>query len=215
MRSTSLLTLAAGAALLLAAPVPGVMPALAQMRTSTVVKHYAISGHSERALLADMRRRGPRVKGRPALASTRLSAQYSARLAGRPGICRVRDFRLRATFTMRLPVLRKPGALRRGAKRRWPGFAARLRRHERRHIAIWKGCLAQVDRELRRLSAATCGGLKQRMRARYRRIMEACSRKHDAFDAREHHVARNLPFIRAAIRESRRGYQAPARTGRD
>ena len=183
--------------------------AQAQLSTSVVVRKYVISGKTERALLMDMRRKGPRVQGHPALASTKLAAHYSARLEGRAGRCRVRSFRLQATFTMQLPRLERPRGLARGTRKRWPGFLARLRRHENRHISIWRGCLKQADRELQRLTAPSCLALKRRMKERYRRIMRVCDRRHDAFDAKEHHVARSLPFIRAALGEMRRGYRAP------
>ncbi len=187
----------------------GATTAHARLGTTTVVKRYVISGRTERALLMDMRRKGPRVQGHPALASTKLAAHYAARLERRAGTCRVRDFRLEATFTMQLPRLKRQRGLARGTRKRWPAFLARLRRHENRHISIWRGCLKQADRELQRLSARSCLSLKRKMKERYRQIMKACDRKHDAFDAHEHHVARNLPFIRAAIREMRRGYRLP------
>ena len=177
--------------------------ALAQLSTTRVERQYAVSGRNERALLADMRRRGPRVGGRPALASTRMEARYSARLHRAAARCRVRDFRLRARFIVTLPRLRRPRLLRASARKRWPGFLARLRRHEGRHITIWTACLKQVDRELRRMSAPDCGVLKRHMESAYRRIMRACNRRHDRFDSREHHVSRKLPFIRAAIRQGR------------
>ena len=189
----------------------GATPAMADLRTSTAVKRYAISGHTERSLLLEMRRKGPRVQGHPALASTKLAARYSARLEARGGHCRVRNFLLEASFTIQLPRLRQPQRLRRGARARWPGFLARLRRHENRHITIWKGCLRQAHKELRRLSASNCLSLKRKMKERYRRIMKACDRRHDAFDTREHHVAHKLPFIRAAIRDMRRAYRPPSR----
>ena len=177
--------------------------ALAQLNTTRVERQYAVSGNSERALLADMRRRGPRVGGRPALASTRMEARYSARLHRAAGRCQVRHFRLHARFIVTLPRLRRPRLLQAGARRRWPGFLARLRRHEARHIAIWTECLKQVDGKLRRMSASDCGALKRSMESAYKRIMRACNRRHDAFDSREHHVSRKLPFIRAAIRQGR------------
>ena len=177
--------------------------AWAQLTITKTERYYAVSGRDERALLADMRRHGPRVTGQPALASTRMEARYSARLRGVPGHCQVRDFRLRVRFVVLLPRLRRPNVVQASTRRRWPGFLARLRRHEARHIAIWTDCLKQVDRKLRRMSASTCSSLKRRMENSYRQIMRVCNRRHDAFDNREHHVSRKLPFIRAAMRQAR------------
>lgn len=199
------------AAMALLTMASGVATVQAQPHTTTVVERYAISGATERALLMDMRRKGPRVHGHPALASTRMAAHYSAQLEARGGRCRVREFRLEAVFTIRLPKLERPQRLTRATKRRWPGFLARLRRHENRHVRIWQKCLRQADRELRRLAARSCIALKRKLRERYRQIMKACDRRHDAFDAKEHHVARSLPFIRAALNERRRGYRLPRR----
>ena len=191
------------AAALLAGLLQTPQAAQAQLKITRVERQYAVSGRDERTLLADMRRHGPRVGGRPALASTRMEAYYTARLHHLPGRCQVRGFRLRARFVVTLPRLRRPRLLHASARKRWPGFLARLRRHEGRHIAIWTDCLRQIDRKLRHMSAADCGSLKRRMRSTYRRIMRACSRRHDAFDNREHHVSRKLPFIRAAMRQAR------------
>ena len=177
--------------------------AWAQLNTMRVERHYAVSGRDERALLADMRRHGPRVGGRPALASTRMEARYTARLHRTSGRCQVRDFRLRVRFTVMLPRLRQPRLVQASTRQRWPDFLRRLKRHEGRHIAIWTDCLRQVDRTLRRMSAADCNRLRRRMKNTYHRIMHACSRRHDAFDSREHHVSRKLPFIRAAMRQTR------------
>ncbi len=193
--------------MVLVAMLPGLahapQAARAQLNTARVERQYAVSGRNERALLADMRRRGPRVGGRPALASTRMEARYSARLNRVAGRCQVRDFRLRARFIVTLPRLRRPRLLRASARKRWPGFLTRLRRHEERHIAIWTECLKRVDGKLRHMSASDCNALKRRMKNTYRRIMRACNHRHDVFDAGEHHVSRKLPFIRAAIRQGR------------
>ena len=177
--------------------------AWAQLNTMRVERYYTIAGSDDRTLLTDMRRHGPRVGGQPALASTRMEARYTARLHRTAGRCQVRNFRLRVRFIVMLPRLRRPRLLQASTRQRWPGFLARLKRHEARHIAIWTDCLKQADRKLRRMRGATCSGLKRQMENTYRRIMRACNRRHDAFDRREHHVSRTLPFIRAAIRQAR------------
>ena len=162
------------------------------------MKYYVISGRDERSLLRQMRRFGPRVGGRPALASTRMQARYRARLQQRGAYCRVKRFHSWVRYTITLPRPRDPRALKADVRKRWRQFDRRLRAHEAKHIAIWNGCLKEVRRILPRLRARNCTILRRRLKARYREIMQACGRKHDAFDAREQHVATSLPFIRAA-----------------
>ena len=189
-----------------------------RFRKTTSVRYYAISGHDERDLLRHMRRVGPRVGGKPALARTRMQAKYHASLQQKGASCRVSNFQARVHYTITLPRLRNPKALKTASRKRWRHFHKRLRAHENRHIAIWNRCLHQARRELLKLRARNCHALKRKMRARYRSIMQACNRKHDAFDAHEQHVATNLPFIRAAFAlpdgKKARGKKTRARKGR-
>jgi len=123
--------------------------ALAEVRTERMVAHYAISGRDERALLLDMRRKGPRVQGKAALASTRLKGRYSAMLRLQGKVCRVQKLLIEAQFIVTLPRISHLRALQASARKRWPGFAARLKRHENRHIAIWRRCLREADSTMR------------------------------------------------------------------
>ena len=193
--------LLAGGALLAGLMLAAVSAQAAQvvMKKHVVQRQYTISGGDELQLLREMRRKGPRVGGKPALASTRLQARYSARLLRRGGMCRVRALSIQATYTMTLPKLRMVSGVQRATRKRWPGFVARLRSHERKHVSIWQDCLRQVRRELPALRAPDCTRLKQRLRTTYRRIMAQCSHRHDVFDRREKHAAASLPFIKAAF----------------
>ncbi len=170
----------------------------ARLHVREVRTHYVVRGTTERALLREMRRKGPRVSGRPALASTRMAARYRARMRGRAGRCRVVDLEMRVRFTIHLPRLRDATTLRRDTRRRWRAFSRMLLRHEKRHIAIWMRCVRQARRELPRLGASSCARLRGRLKQRYERIMARCNRAHDAFDKRERHAAPRDPFIRAA-----------------
>ncbi len=175
-------------------------PAMAAngVRKSISTRPYVISGHDERGLLRQMRRLGPRVGGKPALARSSMKARYHARMRqGRNG-CRISSFQARVHYIVILPKVRNPRALSAAARKRWRHFHRRLRTHEARHIAIWDKCLQQVRRTLPKLRARNCTALKRKLRARYHAIMQACRKKHDAFDAHEQHVATSLPFIRAA-----------------
>ncbi len=168
-------------------------------RKKTHVRYYAISGHDERSLLQQMQRRGPRVGGKPALARTRMQVRYKAQLRKQGGACRMSGFQGEVTYTITLPRLRRPHALNTAIRKRWQHFHKRLRSHEKRHIAIWDDCLRQVRKTLPALRARDCPTLRRKMRGRYRKIMQACGKRHDAFDAHEQHVATSLPFIRTAF----------------
>ena len=184
----------------------------ARMHSQTDVRYYPIAGGSELALLRDMRRNGPRVGGRAALASTRMRARYAALLEGKAGACRVRKLNMQVQYTITLPRLRPHARVLQSVRRHWPGFLRKLRRHENHHIAIWNDCLRLVRRRLPRMRARDCTRLKHRLRAAYERIMAECGKRHDAFDQRERHAAASLPFIRAAFRlAGKHGRAAAAR----
>ena len=191
------LALASGVALILDAK--AAQAAAISLKTHTSLRHYVVSGADELSLLREMRRKGPRVGGKPALASTRMQTRYTARMRERGAACRVEALQMEVRFIVTLPALHSGGSIRRTTRRRWPSFVRKLRRHENRHIAIWMDCLRQVKRTLPTLRAADCRRLRKRMRNTYQRIMRQCSRRHDAFDRREKHAAASLPFIKAAF----------------
>ena len=205
-----------GALLLLAAamlPATTAQAAQVSLQMHRDVRHYAVSGRNELAMLRSMRRNGPRVDGKPALASTRMQTRYTARLRQRNNRCRVQRLDIDTRFTMTLPRLRNASAVSARTRKRWPAFLQRLKQHEERHISIWRSCLRQVRRTLPTLSAPSCQQLKRKLRSTYRRIMDDCGKRHDAFDRRERHAAANLPFIRAAFRAAH-GRMADARKAR-
>ena len=193
-----------GALALMLATTPAQQARAASLKVQQSRTYYTIDGSSERAMLLDMRRKGPRISGRPALAATHMQTNYHASLRRRGGRCRVEKFDMSARFTMRLPRLRREGRLRAGTRKRWRSFQHMLVRHENRHIRIWTGCLRQVRAQLPRLTARDCVSLKRRLKQRYHAIMAGCRRQHEAFDRRERHAAPKVPFIRAAFATPRR-----------
>ena len=181
------------------------------LKTHTSLRHYVVSGADELSLLREMRRKGPRVGGKPALASTRMRARYAAVMRRQGGVCKVRSFRIRTQYTIMLPRLSGTGPTPKSVRKGWDAFLGKLRRHERHHISIWSACLQQVRRRLPRMQAGDCTTLKRRMHASYERIMAQCGKRHDAFDRKEQHAAARLPFIRAAFRRAAKRASAARR----
>jgi predicted secreted Zn-dependent protease len=177
--------------------------------------YYTINGASERSMLLEMRRKGPRVHGKPALAATRMKASYRANLRRkRDDMCRVTNIDMNVRFIMRLPKLHHERRLRGSIRKRWHGFQRMLERHENKHISIWKNCVHKVHVELPKLKARDCQQLKRLMRQRYQAIMTSCRRQHDAFDRRERHAEPKVPFIRAALASAATYVKPRKKTGR-
>lgn len=184
----------------LAAFVPPSPAARADVVSSVRVAHFTLSGTSERALLAQFMRRGPKVDGRHAFARTRVRARMRATLAGVPGRCVARRLNLTMRFHILLPRAGDEHRFPPAMKRRWRAFLAHLRRHEERHKRIWLDCGREAERRLKGLRAASCRALNRRMKRIYRAVMARCDARHAAFDAREGRRVLRQPFIRAALR---------------
>ena len=170
----------------------------------TGVMHFTLSGTSERALLDQFVRRGPKVGGRHAFARTRVRSRMRATLAGVAGRCVVRRLTLTMRFQILLPRADKERRFPPAMKRRWRAFLAHLRRHEERHKRIWLACGREAERRLKGLHASSCRALNRRMKRIYHAVMARCDARHAAFDARESRLVLRQPFIRAALGRPRR-----------
>ncbi len=190
----------------LAAPLdtgPAARAAPVTVRTSYV--HFPLRAGSEAGLLAEMRRAGPLVGGRHAFARTRMRAAITMSMAGPAGRCRMRKVSIGLRFAISLPRPLRLRQMSAPARRRWAAFASRLRRHEQHHCGIWLACARKARRAMLKLTAPSCAALKQRAEATYRKVMDACGKRHDIFDRRERMAVLRDPFVRAALGLGRKG----------
>lgn len=188
----------------LAASGPPSPAAHAGVVSSARVVHFTLSGTSERALLDQFVRRGPKVGGRHAFARTRVRSRMRATLAGVAGRCVARRLKLTMRFQILLPRADEERRFPPAMQRRWRAFLAHLRRHEEHHKRIWLDCGQEAERRLKGLRAASCRALNRRMKRIYHAVMARCDARHAAFDRRESRLVLRQPFIRAALRRAPR-----------
>ena len=181
----------------------GAGAAVAEVRFSTRISTYAVTGADPVAVLNSMRRNGPVVEGRRAFASTHTRARWMARFRQVGRRCRVERLVVHARFDIRLPRAVEYARFPPVVQREWRQFVHILARHERTHVRIYRHCIARAARRQRGMTAPTCRQLKDRLRRSFRRTLAACNKAHDRLDHRDVSRTPRIPFVRRAIRMQR------------
>ncbi len=188
---------ATGSAMMLA----GATGLAARPHSHTSIKYYTITGPDDRSLDVQMARFGPTHRGGHAYATLSADPTFKGRLvAGK--YCRLRDFRVNASFVMTLPRLRPGVKLSAATRARWSSFSAFVRRHEEHHKTIWLGCLARGEARALRLRISDCDTLDRAVQKVFKQEWGACEKKQDAFDAAQQIRLKSQPLIVAAGRFS-------------
>ena len=169
--------------------------AMAQPNQSTKYKYYTINGDSAQEIYGAMLRKGPRVNGAKAYAATSATTTQDGRMQ-QGGSCRIEDYKLSIDFVINLPKIRDEKVLPPGERRRWQQFSSFLRKHEETHRAIWLDCAAQLERQVKAIKVKSCGEAERRARVLWEKMRNACSKKHNAFDAAEQKKLMKHPFVR-------------------
>lgn len=182
----------------------------AKPRTKTKYTYYTISGKSARNLYQQMVSRGPHVSGDRALAATSVTTQQTGELSGNSS-CRVRNYKLSMDFTIRLPKVRNEKSLAPRLRKTWKAFYKFVRRHEQRHRAIWIGCAANIEKQVRKIRASSCRKVDRLANSIFKKVSASCERKHDAFDKAEQRRLARHPLVVAAKRVPRKSRTAKAK----
>lgn len=172
--------------------------ASAKPRSSTKYTYYAVSAKSAAGLFSQMLGSGPVVSGARAFAATYARMGYAGQLVSRSGKCRVRKFRTRLAFTIRLPRATAVKHMNPSTRKKWRQFSAFVKRHEQRHRAIWLGCARAAEARINRIRASTCAVADNKAAQIYKAEQIKCDRKHRAFDAAEQRRLKRHPFVIAA-----------------
>ncbi len=106
---------------------------------STKYSYYSVAGKSAVAIYDAMIRKGPRVNGAKAYASTSATTTQDGKLL-QTSSCKVQDYRLKLDFVIRLPKIKNEAVLPAADRKRWKQFSAFLKTHEETHREIWLGC---------------------------------------------------------------------------
>lgn len=196
---------AAAASVLFFCPVADAKPV-----TATKYEYYAVSGKTANDVYNAMLRRGPHVNGDRAYAATAATTSQEGKLASGQ-FCSVQDYRVRIDFTIKLPRLAKPDALKGQAKNNWENFAAFLKKHEETHRAIWIGCASRLEAQVRAIRVKDCAEADATANRLWEDMRTSCALKHEAFDAAEQKRLLRQPFVRLAFTPAvRQGKSAAA-----
>ncbi len=166
--------------------------------TTTKYQYYNVSGTTADDIYRTMLSRGPHVNGEKAYASTTAqSSQAGSLIPGRS--CRIRDYKLRMSFVIKLPRIANEDRLPPLVRARWQEFSAFLKKHEETHRAIWTGCAKEFEARVKALSGSDCGKLDAETARIWEKMKNSCDRKHEAFDIAEHKRLMRHPFVRLVL----------------
>ncbi|MFL5260420.1 MAG: DUF922 domain-containing protein [Hyphomicrobiales bacterium] len=176
----------------------------AKPQTSTKYQYYSVSGNTALEVYRSMLSRGPRVNGAKAYAAT--SAQSSqAGFLVQGQSCRIKDYRFKIDFVVKLPKVTNEGRLPPLLRSKWKEFAAFVRKHEDTHRAIWMGCAKDFEARVASMKSGDCDALDARAAQLWSQIRKQCDLKHQAFDAAQQKLLVGHPFIKLVLGTARPG----------
>jgi predicted secreted Zn-dependent protease len=166
--------------------------------TTTKYEYYTVSGRTATDVYNAMLQRGPHVNGDKAYAATAATTSQEGKLAS-GSMCTVQNYRVRIDFTIKLPKLAKPDALKGQARANWDSFAAFLKKHEETHREIWVGCAERLEAQIAAIRVKDCGEADAKANRLWDEMRTSCALKHDAFDTAEQKRLLKQPFVRLAF----------------
>jgi predicted secreted Zn-dependent protease len=195
------------AAAVLASSIGGA--ALAKPVHATKYTYYAVGGDTAQDIYKSMLRKGPRVNGAKAYASTSATTTQDGKLLQGQS-CSIDGYRLNLQFTIKLPKIKNESVLQASDRGRWRQFSVFLKRHEETHRSIWLGCAADLERQVKSIRAKTCGEADKKAQRLWDKMRAACSKKHVAFDTAEQKKLMQHPFVRLVYKRSLQQHAAKA-----
>ena len=168
-------------------------------KVSTRVKYYTVTGSTARQLNNNMRvPRGFFSREKAAYADITINPDFAGKvIEGKT--CRLKGFRIDASYLVRLPRLASGTRLPPRLSRQYKRFLAFVTRHEYHHRKIYQGCVARAERKIKRLRARTCKILGRRFVAIFKQEWNRCKVLNARFDAAEQRRLKRQSFVRAAM----------------
>lgn len=124
----------------------------AKVFTKEYYKYFEVRGSTAAELGKSVRR------GRNFDAQTRWEARTDYFFKGSGKACSLSTIRVKLTLTVQLPKLAAGVELSPPLRKKWDSFVAKLKAHENEHVRLYKLTAAELDRNLRSLSAP-CGSI--------------------------------------------------------
>jgi predicted secreted Zn-dependent protease len=168
---------------------------------STQYTYYGISGATPATIYSSLIKRGPRVGGVKAYASTTaVSSQAGQMLQGKT--CQIKNYKFKIDFTINLPKLQNEANLDGGTRAGWRNFSNFLRTHEETHRSIWLGCAAALEANVKSLRVGSCKEADARTTALWNQMKATCGKKQVAFDAQQQRALMRHPFVQMVLRRN-------------
>lgn len=176
----------------------------AEAKPVTNYTHYLIAGESAESLYRSMLRKGPHVGGGKAYASTKMVPAISAKTVQTGTGCRIENFQVDMTFTIRLPQLRKSASVDPSLRKSFSRFYEFAKKHEETHRSIWLKCAAEAEAQVNKVMAKTCSEAETRGLAIVEKVAQRCDLRHVAFDDAEQKRLVNHPFIKQVLARNKK-----------
>lgn len=152
---------------------------------------YDVTGRSERALLRDLTRRGPRVGAERRFGRTAWTARweiaYHEPAPGSDAPCRMRRADVYLDVQVTLPRWNAPAEAPAALRRNWSSFTDALAFHEREHRESIVSAGRRVVRALEGLKAPSCAALEEQAHTEAQAIVEEARAYNRRFDERTDH----------------------------
>jgi predicted secreted Zn-dependent protease len=172
---------------------------VAEAKPVTNYTHYLIAGESAEGLYRSMLRKGPHVGGGKAYASTKMIPEVSAKTVETGSGCRIQNFQVNMTFTIRLPQLKKSATVDPALRKSFSRFYEFAKKHEETHRAIWLKCAAEAEAKVNNVTARSCPEAEARGLAIVEEVARQCDARHVAFDEAEQKRLVTHPFIKQVL----------------
>jgi predicted secreted Zn-dependent protease len=172
-----------------------------------------IGGGSAARLHEAMILKGPRVANGRAYASAHMEPRIITKTIREGASCRIHEFNIDMTFTIRLPQLRKGIKLNTATRRNFEEFYKLAKRHEETHRRIWLSCAAEAESLVLNSSAKTCSQAEARGSDIVNQASKRCHARQVKFDTAEQRRLLKNPFIKqiSQMQEHRKMRQSVAK----
>jgi predicted secreted Zn-dependent protease len=164
----------------------------------TKYTYYLIGGESAASLHLSMIKRGPRVGGGRAYASASMEPNVTLKTRSTGSTCRIENFKVNMTFTIRLPQLKKSARLNTRVRKSFQEFYSFAKRHEETHRSIWRSCARETEAIAQKVKARTCSQAEADAFKIFYREAKRCHARQVAFDMADKKRLHRIPFIKQA-----------------
>lgn len=176
---------------------------------ATKYTYYTIYGDTPAEIYTTLVKRGPRVGGVKAYASTTaVSSQSGQLMQGKS--CSLEDYKFKIDFTIKLPKLKNETALTGITKTDWKKFSSFLKTHEETHRSIWLACASELEAKVHAITARSCADLNEKTTKLWEQMRTSCAKKQDAFDVAQQRVLLQQPFVKLVLSQGARTSNALA-----